>query len=210
MFSHQIDENLSLELPQMHHAEELTAVVLENLERLKIWMPWAVHDYSVESARFFIQRNLRGLSESGSFGLLIRYDGKLAGTIGFHDLDTVNRSAHIGYWIAKDFEGRGIMTCCCRVLIDYLFESMELNRVQINCNVENTRSRAIPERLGFKLEGVLRQVEFINGEFGDWAVYGLLKSEPPAVAGGLTPPTNAADSTTQLQPPATAGGSDKL
>ncbi|HMJ09259.1 MAG TPA: GNAT family protein [Pyrinomonadaceae bacterium] len=177
MLSVQIDENITLELPQPHHAEEVAAVVRENLERLKIWMPWAVDDYSVESARFFIQNNLKSLSENGSFGLLIKFDGRLAGSIGFHDLDKVNRSAHIGYWIAKDFEGRGIMTRCCRVLIGHLFHDFDLNRVQINCNVENTRSRAIPERLGFKLEGVHRQVEWLNGQFGDWAVYAMLQKE---------------------------------
>ena len=54
---------------------------------------------------------------------------------------------------------------------------MDLNRVQINCNVENERSRAVPERLGFKLEGIHRQVEYLNGRFGDWAVYGMLREE---------------------------------
>jgi len=63
------------------------------------------------------------------------------------------------------------------VLVEYLFDTMELNRLQINCNVENVRSRAIPERLGFTLEGTLREVEFINGEFRDWAVYGLVRSD---------------------------------
>ena len=63
------------------------------------------------------------------------------------------------------------------MLIDYLFDTIELNRVQINCNVENKRSRAVPERLGFKLEGIHRQVEFLNGKFGDWAIYAILRSE---------------------------------
>jgi ribosomal-protein-serine acetyltransferase len=52
-----------------------------------------------------------------------------------------------------------------------------LNRIQINCNVENVRSRAVPERLGFKLEGVHRQVEKVQGKFGDWAVYAMLRDE---------------------------------
>jgi ribosomal-protein-serine acetyltransferase len=49
--------------------------------------------------------------------------------------------------------------------------------VQINCNVENAKSRAIPERLGFKLEGIHRQVEFLHDRFGDWAVYAMLREE---------------------------------
>jgi ribosomal-protein-serine acetyltransferase len=54
---------------------------------------------------------------------------------------------------------------------------MKLNRIQINCSVENVRSRGVPERLGFRLEGIQRQAEFINGKFGDWAIYSMLKED---------------------------------
>lgn len=104
-------------------------------------------------------------------------DEKISGGIGFHNLDRTNKSTHIGYWLAKDAQGKGIMTRCCTVLIDYLFGDFGLNRVQINCNIDNVRSRAIPERLGFTLEGIHRQVELINGRLGDWAVYSMLKED---------------------------------
>ncbi len=83
----------------------------------------------------------------------------------------------MGYWLAKQAQGKGLMTKCCRTLVNYAFDDLKLNRVQINCNVENTKSRAVPERLNFKLEGIHRQVEFLNGEFRDWAVYATLKEE---------------------------------
>ena len=177
MFAHHIDENLKLVLPQPHMAEEITAAVRENLERLKPWMPWATDDYSVELCRVWIQRTLNEFAQDGRFNTVILFNGRIAGSIGFHNLDAANKSAEIGYWIAKEFEARGLITRCCRVLIDYMFDVMELNRVQINCNVENTRSRAVPERLGFRLEGVHRQVEFLHDRFGDWAVYAILKDE---------------------------------
>lgn len=177
MFSCQIDENLRLELPELRHAEEAVRVVQLNMEHLKPWMPWAVEDYSIEHARQWIKRTLDEFAQDGRFNAMILLDDQLIGTIGFHDLDTANRHAAIGYWIDKGHEGKGIVTRCCRVLIDYLFDTMKLNRVQINCNVENVRSRAIPEKLGFKLEGMLRQMELVNGRFGDWAVYGMLRDE---------------------------------
>jgi ribosomal-protein-serine acetyltransferase len=177
MFSHQIDNDLKLSLPELHRAEELTAVVRANLKHLQPWMPWAVDDYSIDSAKEWIQRTLTEFAEDGRFSAVILCDDKPVGSIGFHNLNTANGSAEIGYWIDKKYEGRGIVTRCCRVLIDYLFEVRKLNRVQINCNVENTRSRAVPERLGFTLEGIHRQVEFVNGRFGDWAVYAMLREE---------------------------------
>jgi ribosomal-protein-serine acetyltransferase len=177
MFSHQIDENINLCLPELHRADELGQLVQKNLKHLQTWMPWAIDDYSADSAKEWIQRTLTEFAEDGRFNALIVVGDKIVGTIGFHDLNTANGSASIGYWIDKDFEGNGIITRCCRTLIDYLFGVRGLNRVQINCRVENKRSRAVPERLGFTLEGVHRQVERVQGKFGDWAVYAMLKEE---------------------------------
>ena len=177
MFSFRIDDNLILRLPEKRDAETVTAAVRKNLGRLREWMPWAVDDYSNENAMDWIKRNRDGYAEDGQFNALILLDGRFMGTIGFHDLDLKNKHAAIGYWVDQEYEGRGIITRCCRELIDYLFDSMELNRVQINCAVENLRSRAVPERLGFTLEGTLRQTEVLKDKSGNWAVYGLLKSE---------------------------------
>jgi len=177
MFSHQIDDDLKLSLPEPWRAEEIAAIVRGNLKHLQPWMPWAVDDYSIDSAKEWIQRTLAEFAEDGRFNAIVLLDEKPVGAIGFHNLNTANGSAEIGYWIAKEYEGRGIVTRCCRVLIDYLFDVRGLNRIQINCNIENRRSRAVPERLGFTLEGVHRQVEYVNGHFGDWAVYAMLKDE---------------------------------
>jgi ribosomal-protein-serine acetyltransferase len=177
MFSFKLDDELKLALPEPHMAEAMTDAVLANLSRLKPWMAWAVDDYSIEHCHQYIQRTLTEFATDGSLSASIFYQGKYAGSVGFHNLDTVNRSAHVGYWIAEEFEGRGIITRCCRVIIDHLFGAMNLNRVQINCNVDNAKSRAVPERLGFKLEGIHRQVEFLHDRFGDWAVYAMLRDE---------------------------------
>ncbi len=177
MFSLDVDDDLKLALPEPYMAAALTEVVRANLPRLRPWMPWAVDDYSLEHCKQWIGRNLNEFATDGRFNAVIICDGVYAGAIGFHHLDTVNRSAEIGYWLAEEFEGRGIITRCCRVVIDHLFETVKLNRVQINCNVENEKSRAVPERLGFKLEGIHRQVELLHDRFGDWAVYAMLRDE---------------------------------
>ncbi|HEX9960697.1 MAG TPA: GNAT family protein [Pyrinomonadaceae bacterium] len=177
MFSYEIDENLKLVLPLRQHAEEITAVVLENLDQLKPWMPWATDVYAIDSALEFIEQNLKRLAEAGSFALSVVWKGKIAGSVGFHNLDNDNKSAHIGYWLAEEAQGKGLITRCCRVLIDYLFDELKLNRIQISCNVENVKSRAIPERLGFQLEGIHREVEFFDSRYGDWAIYAMLKED---------------------------------
>ena len=177
MFSYKIDEDLELILPTERNAEEIYTAVRENLEQLKLWMPWVTDDYSIDTARDFIKKNLIEFAENGTFASGIKLKQKIVGTIGLHQFDTANKSIQTGYWLAKNAQGKGIATRCCRILIDYVFDELKLNRVQINCNVENIKSRAIPERLGFKLEGIHRQVEWLNEEFRDWAIYAMLKED---------------------------------
>src|SRR5690625_199905 len=85
--------------------------------------------------------------------------------------------AYIGYWLDIEHQGKGIMTRAVRALTDYAFEEFDLNRVDIRAAVGNVKSRAIPERLGYKKEGVLRQSEWLYDHFVDHAVYSMLKSE---------------------------------
>ncbi len=69
------------------------------------------------------------------------------------------------------------MTASCRAVINYCFNELNVNRITIECATENARSRRIPERLGFKLEGIIRQVERLGDAYVDHAFYGLLRSE---------------------------------
>ncbi len=177
MFILPIDSDLSIELPELHHAEAVNDLVRANLSRLQQWMPWAVDDYSIEHAREWIQRTVDSRAKDGSFNALLFLDGEIIGTIGYHDLNTAHKHAAIGYWIDHRYEGKGIITRSTRILIDYLLSEVGLNRIEINCNVVNLRSRKVAERLGFTLEGIQREVEFLNGRFCDWAVYSMLRSE---------------------------------
>ena len=69
------------------------------------------------------------------------------------------------------------MTLAGREMLAYLFITAELNRVEVRCDVRNTRSRALAERLGFAYEGTKRQVEKIGGEFVDDHYFALLREE---------------------------------
>jgi ribosomal-protein-serine acetyltransferase len=83
----------------------------------------------------------------------------------------------IGYWLVSEYEGKGIMTRACEVLIDYGFDELGLNRIVIRASTDNVRSQAVPLRLGFTREGVARQAEWLNDRFIDMVVYSMLRSE---------------------------------
>jgi ribosomal-protein-serine acetyltransferase len=111
------------------------------------------------------------------FHCCIWYGGRIAGVTGLPHIDWANRKSEIGYWLGQEFQGEGIMTRCIRTLINYLFESLELNRVEIHTAVENKRSQAIPERLGFFQEGIIRDGEWLYDHYVDMVIYGLLRRD---------------------------------
>jgi ribosomal-protein-serine acetyltransferase len=183
MFSQRIEADLELRPVDERYAEELTALVRRDLAYLEEWMPWATDRYSVEDAREFIRRNLRQYAEDQGFATLIFFRDRLAGSIGYNTIDWTNRKTDIGYWLAADLQGRGIMTRSCRALVDYAFRELKLHRIEIYCAVENRKSRRIPERLGFTREGVMREAEWVHDHYKDLVAYSMLAGEWPTVPG---------------------------
>lgn len=177
MFSHTIDDELLLRLPEERFSEEATALIRENSRHLSEWLPWVTEGFSVEDAREFVRRNLRQFADNQGFSTQIVWRGRVAGQVGFNTIDWANRSTEIGYWLAAEFQGRGIMTRSCRALVAYAFDTLKLNRVAIHCATTNAKSRAIPERLGFRQEGIFRQAEWVHDHYNDLVVYSMLAAE---------------------------------
>jgi ribosomal-protein-serine acetyltransferase len=177
MFSHKIDDDLELRLFEARHAEALCALVDANRDYLRAWLPWVDNTQSVDDSRAFIRRGLQRLADNNGFDAGIWIRGELVGGIGFHEWDFPDRKTEIGYWLAQNHTGKGVMTRAVAALLDYSFEALEFNRVVIQCAVDNVKSCAIPLRLGFTLEGVLRQSDMLNGQFLDMNVYSILRDE---------------------------------
>jgi ribosomal-protein-serine acetyltransferase len=94
-------------------------------------------------------------------------------------LDWDNSATSFGYWLGEEFRSRGTMTEAVRALTDHALRVWELNRVQIRVASDNRRSPAIPERIGFREEGILRQAQRIGDRVFDLAVYSMLAEESP-------------------------------
>lgn len=108
----------------------------------------------------------------------IRKQDKFIGLIGFKDTDRTNKKTEIGYWLSEKYQKQGIITRSVEKLCDFAFNELGLNRVQIRCAVDNQRSKNIPQRLGFKFEGVERDGELLTGNiFTDLEIYSKLRSD---------------------------------
>jgi len=172
----ELGDGAFLRLLEPRDAEELHDVVMANREHLAPWMPW-VAGYSLSAARTFIAATLRQLADDDGMQTVICDERGIAGTVGVHRINWGNRSTSLGYWLAADRQGRGIMTRAARAYVEHAFGPWDLRRISIEAAPENTRSRAVAERLGFREEGLLREAERVGNRMLDHVVYGLLAEE---------------------------------
>jgi ribosomal-protein-serine acetyltransferase len=157
-------------------APELQALVEANRDYLARWVPWAASQQLPDTEKFIAETEAQ-LARNDGFQVCIAPRGPILGIVGFHSVSWANRRTTIGYWLAEDQQGRGTMTTAVRALVDHAFGDWDLHRVEIQCAPANRRSRAIPERLGFREEATLRENELVGGRWLDSVVYGLLEGE---------------------------------
>jgi ribosomal-protein-serine acetyltransferase len=179
MLSLRVDGNLSLELLEGRHAPLLYHMVDANRAHLRRWLPWLDLTACLEDSRRWIDHAREQYANREAVNLGIWHRHELAGVIGLDTVDWGNRTSTMGYWLAASCQGQGLCTRACRALVGHALGDMGLNRVEIHCAPDNLRSRAIPMRLGFTLEGRLRQAEWLYDHFVDHDVFGLLAADNP-------------------------------
>ena len=172
-----IDKNVRLELTAVSHANELYNAVDQNRDHLSEFLPWVADMQSAADFNLYTQ-NCEWLYQQKKEVSFVILSGEAAvGRVGLHHLNLQNKHAAIGYWLTKDAQGKGIITRSCKKLITYGFEELGLHRIEIKAAVDNLKSQAIPKKLNFKKEGILREAELVNGKFLDLVPYSMLKNE---------------------------------
>lgn len=176
-FAVEISDRAQLRLLQPTDAEALFALVEANRAYLKQWLSWLNTTQTLADTRHFIRQTLARVQDRQGFAAAILYDGQIAGVAGLNGISWSDRQSSIGYWIAQNQQGQGLVTAACKAILHHAFIDLDLNRVAILCATENHRSRAIPQRLGFTHEGTLREAQWIYNRFVDHEVYALLRRD---------------------------------
>ena len=156
---------------------ELHAVITENRQHLDQWLRWSSALQALPAVDAFVAQFQDKLARGDGFHLGLWLGGELAGGIVCWHIHRQNRNAEVGYWLGTRYVGRGLATRAAHAVLAHLFTQEGLHRVEMQCAVENRASRAIPEGLGFQLEGIRRDSHWITWRFQDHAVYGLLAPE---------------------------------
>ena len=172
-----IDGNTILELTAIKHAEGLYDAVNKNRKHLSEFLPWVSKMQSLADCKQYIENCESLYRQKKEVSFVILFDGVPVGRIGLHHMNMENKNASIGYWLTKNAEGKGIISMSCKRLITYGFEELGLHRIEIKAAVKNVKSQAIPQKLNFAKEGILREAELVNGVYLDLVLYSMLRDE---------------------------------
>ncbi|MFS0636447.1 GNAT family N-acetyltransferase [Mesobacillus foraminis] len=144
-------------------------------KELKPWMPFAQEDQSKEDVEGNIRQAIANYIKREDLRLLVflRETGEFIASSGLHRINWSVPKFEIGYWIDSRFSGCGYMTEAVEGITDFARKELKARRIEIRCDSKNIKSRAIPERLGFKLEGILKNddVSADGTELRDTCVY---------------------------------------
>ncbi|WP_320054522.1 GNAT family protein [uncultured Acetobacteroides sp.] len=173
-----VNEEVHLKPLVLSDAADIFTTIDSQREYLRRWLPFVDFTQKVEDSEQYIRSVIEAPEASRDLVLTIRYWGQFAGLVGFKGTDRLNRKTEVGYWLAEECQGKGIVTESVGALASYAFAEMGMNRIQIKCAVGNARSRSIAQRLGFTFEGIERDGELlVGGVFTDIEVYSLLRQE---------------------------------
>jgi RimJ/RimL family protein N-acetyltransferase len=171
-------ERTLLLAPRAGLGAEMAVVIAQSLSHLRPWMPWAQDAPTAESSETVVRRMQADFIARRDlcFQIYARKPdgsaGRMLGGTGLHRIDWSVRKFEIGYWIRPEAAGQGHVSEAVRLLTALAFDRLAARRLEIRCDARNLKSRAVAERGGFMLEGVLRcDTLGVDGQARDTAVY---------------------------------------
>lgn len=173
-------ERLHVRIPRPGDGEVVHKAIVASQEDLKQWLPFARKTQSVED----VEQNIREAHikylkrEDLRFLVFHKETGEFLATSGLHDVDWDVPKFEIGYWVDSRHSGKGFITEAVEGLTQFAFDQLGANRVCIRCDPRNLKSKAVAERAGFELEGILKNDEWsIDGtELTDTWIYAKLRN----------------------------------
>jgi len=172
-----VKENIELRTLELSDAQDFFELNKRNDTYLRQWLGWLDDDKTVLDTEKYITESTKRFENEEGLDLAIFYENNQIGGIGLFPWDTANKKISIAYWLAEEYQGKGIMTDSLKKVIEYSFTEMNINRIEITVATENTKSSALPKKLGFTLEGVAREGGWLYDHFVDLEVYSLLAKE---------------------------------
>lgn len=190
-FALRLDADMALRLRELHHADELYGRVAADRAHLGRWFGWA-RTADMAFVRGAVRRGLEQFAAGDGWQADLCWRGEVVGSMWLHFLHGPGGSTEVGFWLASQHEGKGLVTRALVALLRHLFDDRGLGRVVIGLDPRNERSLAVVERLGLEPEAVLRSAyRDPDGSPGDLAFYGVLRERWLERSGPGTPSAGA-------------------
>lgn len=172
-----VTEELILRTYEADDAVALFDAIGRNRQHLGPWLDWVSRTTKPEHSLQFIKQSEQDVRHQQALAMGIFYKGQIIGGLGMHQWDHVVKKAQVGYWLSREHQGKGILAQCMQPFLSFLFDKLNLNKVEVHFVAANKRSAKVAERMGCRIEGVLRQGAMRNGVIEDVVIAGLLKNE---------------------------------
>ncbi|WP_010098356.1 GNAT family N-acetyltransferase [Ornithinibacillus scapharcae] len=172
-------ERLRIRMPMPGDGRAVFESKEASKKELLPWATWAHLEDTVENSEIRIREaHIKFLAREDLRLLVFHKDtGVFIASAGLHGIDWNVRKFEVGYWIDSRYSGKGYMTEAVDGITNFAFNELQANRIELRCDLKNVKSRAVAERAGFELEGVLRK-EFLDvygKELRDTCVYAKVR-----------------------------------
>lgn len=174
MFTTILNTDLQLALIQPSFAKDYYQLVQQERDYLQIWLPWVHRANDEKFFQEFIQEGLLGYARSESLHCAIFYQQQLAGHISLVNLDHTFKKTTIGYWLARNFQGKGIIHQSLEYLLELANNNYAMELAIIRTADNNEKSQAVAKRLGFQYDGILKRGQMLNGKMVDLCLFSRL------------------------------------
>ncbi|PLT28126.1 GNAT family N-acetyltransferase [Peribacillus deserti] len=175
-------ERLLLRAPRLHgDGATVNKAIRASYHELKKWLPFAQTLPEIEETEINLREAHINFLKRESLRFLIfhKETQNFIGSTGFHNIDWDIPKCEIGYWLDTRHSGKGYMTEAIKELTRFAMNQLKCKRVEIRCESENLKSRSIPEKLGYTLEGILRNDDLSadKKKLTDTCIYAITDSD---------------------------------
>lgn len=172
-------ERLLIRLPLPGDGKVVYEAKQASNEDLRKWLPFAQKEQTLEETEVNVREAHIEFLKRTDLRLHIfhRETGAFIGCTGLHRIDWEVPKFEIGYWINSKQSGKGYMTEAVHGVTNFAFRELKANRVEIHCDTKNIKSRAVPERVGYKLEGIHYKdsIAIDRNELRDTCIYAIVQ-----------------------------------
>jgi len=181
MFVMKVDKHTDIVFLHQSFADKFHMLYQGHQRHISKWFNKPVTSNNKSTFIELINEALADYSKGKTLQCAIRFQQEIIGYIGLVKINDQLKKAELNYWISHHYLGRGIIAACCKLMIEYAFSFLNLEKLEIAIDTNNIDSRKMCETLNFELEGILKRADNINGLVINHAQYGLLKIHSPII-----------------------------